>query len=43
MRPPGLTPFNRGDETAIELFLGGIQGWEVALRRRIDDGKACQC
>jgi len=26
---------NRGDKTAIELFLTGIRGWEAGLRRRI--------
>ena len=29
---------SRGDQTAIELFLSGIRGWEAGLRRRIDDG-----
>jgi hypothetical protein len=27
---------SRGDKTAIELFLAGIQGWEAGLRRFID-------
>jgi hypothetical protein len=32
----GLVSENsRGDKTAIELFLAGIQGWETGLRRRI--------
>jgi hypothetical protein len=26
---------SRGDKTAIELFLGGIRGWEADLRRRV--------
>src|SRR5207302_1036614 len=26
---------SRGDRTAIELFVAGIQGWETGLRRRI--------
>jgi hypothetical protein len=24
---------NRGDKTPIELFIAGVQGWEIALRR----------
>jgi len=24
---------SRGDKTAIELFIAGIQGWEIGLRR----------
>jgi hypothetical protein len=24
---------NRGDKTAIELFLAGVRGWEAGLRR----------
>ena len=24
---------SRGDKTAIELFLAGVQGWEVRLQR----------
>jgi hypothetical protein len=31
---------SRGDKTAIELFIAGIQGWEAGLRRRMDDGNA---
>jgi len=31
---------SRGDRTAIELFLAGLQCWEAGLRRSIDDGKA---
>jgi hypothetical protein len=31
---------SRGDKTAIELFLAGVQGWEAWLRRSMDDGKA---
>jgi hypothetical protein len=30
---------SRGDKTAIELFLGGVAGWEAGLRRRRDDAK----
>jgi hypothetical protein len=30
---------SRGDTTAIELFLGGVAGWEAGLRRRMDDAK----
>jgi hypothetical protein len=30
---------NRGDRTAIELFLAGVRGWEGRLRRRMEDGK----
>jgi hypothetical protein len=30
----GLTTAeNRGDKTAIELFVAGMRGWEVSLRR----------
>ena len=28
----------RGNKTAIELFIAGVQGWEVGLRRRMEDG-----
>ena len=31
---------NRGNKTAIELFLGGVAGWDTGLRRRLDDGKS---
>jgi hypothetical protein len=30
---------NRGDKTAIELFVAGVRGWEAGLRRRLEDGK----
>lgn len=30
-----LTKVNRGDKTAIELFLEGIRGWEARMRRRM--------
>jgi len=30
---------NRDNKTAIEIFLGGLRGWEAGLRRRMDDGK----
>lgn len=33
---------SRGDETAIELFIAGIQEWEAGIRRRVDDGKSKQ-
>ncbi len=33
---------SRGDKTAIELFLAGIQGWQAGLRRRMDDAKPLQ-
>ncbi len=33
---------SRGDKTAIELFIAGIQGWEAGLRRRMDNGKSKQ-
>jgi hypothetical protein len=33
------TRSNRGDKTAIELFIAGVRGWEAGLRRRMDDGK----
>jgi hypothetical protein len=29
---------DRGDKTAIELFIAGIQGWQAGLRRRMGDG-----
>ena len=31
---------SRGDKTAVELFIGGIRGWEGDLRRRISDDKS---
>jgi len=31
--------FSRGDKTAIELFLGGIRGWEARIRRLVGEGK----
>jgi len=31
---------SRGDKTAMELFLAGVQGWEAGLRRQMDDGNA---
>jgi hypothetical protein len=32
-------PLQRGgDKTAIELFVGGLRGWEAGLRRRMNDG-----
>ena len=30
---------NRGDKTAIELFLREIRGWDAGLRRQMNDGK----
>jgi site-specific DNA recombinase len=30
---------SRGNKTAIELFVAGVQGWEAGLRRRLEDGK----
>jgi hypothetical protein len=30
---------NRGDKTAIELFLAGVRGWESVLQRRLDGTK----
>ena len=32
----------RDDRMAIELFLGGVAGWDTGLRRRMDDGKSKQ-
>jgi hypothetical protein len=26
------------DRTAIELFIAGVQGWEVPLRRQMEGG-----
>ncbi len=31
---------SRGDKTPLELFLGGVAGWDTGLRRRLDDGKS---
>jgi hypothetical protein len=31
---------NRGERTAIELFLAGIRGWEAGMKRRMDDDKS---
>ena len=28
-----------GDKTAIELFLGGVRGWEAGLWRKLSGGK----
>jgi hypothetical protein len=37
----GLVSKNsRGDKTAIELFLAGVQGWEAVLRRGLEVGKS---
>ena len=33
---------SRGDKTRLELFLGGIAGWEAGLRRRLDGGKPAE-
>ena len=30
---------SRGDKTPLELFIGGVRGWEAYPRRRLDDGK----
>jgi hypothetical protein len=30
---------SRGDKPAIELFWGGVQGWEGALKMLLDDAK----
>ena len=27
---------NRGDKTAIELFIFGVRGWEAGLRRQVE-------
>jgi hypothetical protein len=29
---------SRGDKTAIELFIAGVQGWEAGSRRTLDGG-----
>jgi hypothetical protein len=31
---------SRDDKTAIELFLGGVAGWEAGLRRQF---QSCEC
>ena len=31
---------SRGNKTAIELFLQEIRGWDVGVRRQVDDGKS---
>jgi hypothetical protein len=37
----GLVSKNsRGDKTAIELFLAGIQSWKVGLRRQFENSKS---
>ena len=33
---------NRGDKTAIELFLRGLAGWDAGLRRQMDHGNSKQ-
>jgi hypothetical protein len=30
---------NRDNKTAIELFLAGVQSWEVGIRRRLGESK----
>jgi hypothetical protein len=30
---------NRGNKTAIELFVAGTKGWESGLQRRLNDAK----
>jgi hypothetical protein len=30
---------NRGDWTPLELFIAGVRGWEVHLRRRLADAR----
>jgi hypothetical protein len=31
-----LSKESRGDKTPLELFLAGVQGWEVEVRRFLD-------
>jgi hypothetical protein len=31
---------SRGDKTAIELFIAGIQGWEGGLRQQFENSKS---
>jgi len=39
----GLVANNgRGDKTAIERFMAGVQGWEAGIRRWLEDGKSKQ-
>jgi hypothetical protein len=37
-----FVPTNRGDWTAIELFIADVRGWEAGLRRLIDGGEPKQ-
>ena len=37
-----LSKNSRGDKMAIELFVGGIRGWEVGLRQRMTQSKSAQ-
>jgi len=30
------------DRTPIELFIAGVRGWDINLRRQIDNGKSKQ-
>ena len=32
-------PSNRGDKTAIELFLAGVRGWESWFQKRLDGAR----
>ena len=34
-----FVPSIRGNKTPLELFLTGVRGWDVNLRRRMNDGK----
>jgi len=31
---------SRGDKTPLELFIGGVQGWEAGVRRHFEDSKS---
>ena len=37
-----VSNLNRGDKTAIELFIAGVRGWENALWRRLDNAKTSE-
>jgi hypothetical protein len=35
-----LVHSSRGDKTAIELFIGGVRGWEAGLRHRMETARS---
>jgi hypothetical protein len=40
MRKPYKDEVSRDDKTAIELFIGGVRGWEAGLRRRLESANS---